>query len=91
MLRLVEAFDHPGIVAFGPLFWGPMSELYGRARILQTANFFFLIFNTACGLSHNTGEFLAFRLLAGFGGSAPLSVCAILSTGIFDLDIPQYR
>jgi MFS family permease len=51
-----------------------MSEIFGRVRIVQIANLFFLVFNIACGFSHNTGQFLAFRFLAGFGGSAPLSV-----------------
>ncbi|KIJ49828.1 hypothetical protein M422DRAFT_27552 [Sphaerobolus stellatus SS14] len=60
--------------AFGPLFLGPLSEIFGRARVLQLANLFFLAFNIACGGAQNTGEFLAFRLLAGIGGSAPLSI-----------------
>ncbi|KIJ49827.1 hypothetical protein M422DRAFT_246196 [Sphaerobolus stellatus SS14] len=60
--------------AFGPLFLGPLSEIFGRARVLQLSNLFFLAFNLACGGSQNTGEFLAFRFLAGVGGSAPLSI-----------------
>ncbi|KAF8588992.1 MFS polyamine transporter [Ramaria rubella] len=60
--------------AFGPLLLGPLSEIYGRAHVLQLANLFFLVFNIACGFANNTGEFLAFRLLAGFGGSAPLAI-----------------
>ena len=29
-------------VAFGPLFLGPLSELYGRSRVLQLANLWYL-------------------------------------------------
>jgi MFS family permease len=39
--------------AFGPLFLGPLSELYGRVPVLQLANLFFLVFNLACGFAQN--------------------------------------
>ena len=60
--------------AIGPLFLGPLSEVYGRVPVLQLANLVYLIFNTACGGSRNKGEMVAFRFLAGLGGSAPLAV-----------------
>lgn len=28
--------------AFGPLFLGPLSEIFGRSRVLQLANLFYL-------------------------------------------------
>lgn len=37
--------------AFGPLFLGPLSELYGRVPVLQLANLIFLVFNLACGFA----------------------------------------
>ena len=58
----------------GPLILGPLSEIYGRVPVLQLANLFFLVFNTACGASQNKGEMIAFRFLAGLGGSAPLAL-----------------
>lgn len=60
--------------AIGPLFLGPLSEIYGRVPVLQLANLFFLVFNTACGASKNKGEMIAFRFLSGLGGSAPLAL-----------------
>ena len=60
--------------AIGPLFLGPLSEIYGRVPVLQLANLFFLVFNTACGGSRNKGEMIAFRFLSGLGGSAPLAI-----------------
>lgn len=60
--------------AIGPLFLGPMSELYGRVRVLQAANAFYFIWNLACGFAQNKGEMMAFRFLAGLGGSAPLAI-----------------
>ena len=29
-------------IAFGPLFLGPLSEMYGRSRVLQIANLWYL-------------------------------------------------
>ncbi|KAI0703412.1 MFS polyamine transporter [Cytidiella melzeri] len=60
--------------AFGPLFLGPLSEIYGRSRVLQLANLWYLAWNLGCGFAQNEGQLIAFRLLAGFGGSAPLSI-----------------
>ncbi len=61
--------------AIGPLFLGPLSEIYGRVPVLQLSNLFYLIFNIACGVSRSKGQMIAFRFLSGLGGSAPLAVC----------------
>lgn len=66
-------------LGFGPLILAPWSEVFGRAPVLQIANLFFLVFNLACGFARSTGQLLAFRFLAGFGGSAPLAVNAYQS------------
>ncbi|EIN05407.1 MFS general substrate transporter [Punctularia strigosozonata HHB-11173 SS5] len=60
--------------AIGPLFLGPLSEIYGRSRVLQLANIWYLVWNLVCGWSTSTGMLIAFRFLAGLGGSAPLSI-----------------
>jgi hypothetical protein len=60
--------------ALGPLFFGPVSEIFGRARILQLSNLFYLAWNLGCGFAQNPAELFVFRFLAGIGGSAPLSV-----------------
>ncbi|KAK4693464.1 hypothetical protein P7C71_g3938, partial [Lecanoromycetidae sp. Uapishka_2] len=60
--------------AIGPLFLGPLSEIYGRVPVLQLSNLFYLVFNLACGASKNKGEMIAFRFLSGLGGSAPLAL-----------------
>lgn len=58
--------------AVGPLFLGPLSEMYGRVIILQVTNLLYLFFNLGCGLAQTKGQLIAFRFLAGLGGSAPL-------------------
>lgn len=45
-------------------------QLYGRVPVLQLANLEYLIFNAACGAARNEKEMIAFRFLAGIGGSA---------------------
>ncbi|KAI9824357.1 MAG: hypothetical protein M1826_007379 [Phylliscum demangeonii] len=60
--------------AIGPLVLGPLSEVYGRARVLQAANLFYLVWNLACGFSRSKGQMIAFRFLSGLGGSAPLAI-----------------
>ncbi|QRW03446.1 major facilitator superfamily transporter [Ceratobasidium sp. AG-Ba] len=60
--------------AVGPLIMGPLSELYGRRWILQGSNLVFLAFNIACSRATSSSQLLAFRFLAGLGGSAPLAV-----------------
>ncbi|KAF3350840.1 hypothetical protein VdG2_01304 [Verticillium dahliae VDG2] len=60
--------------ALGPLAWGPLSELYGRIIVLQLTNLFYIFFNLGCGLAQTKGQMIAFRFLAGLGGSAPLAI-----------------
>jgi multidrug resistance protein len=60
--------------AVGPLFLGPLSEMYGRVIVLQLANAFYLCFNLGCGFAQSKGQMIAFRFLAGLGGSAPLAI-----------------
>lgn len=73
-----------------PQFLGPLSELYGRSVVLQVSNLFYLgkcivilrrtwlnldeAWNLGCGFAQNKSQLIAFRFLAGLGGSAPLSV-----------------
>lgn len=59
--------------AVGPLFLGPLSEIYGRVPVLQLSNAFYFAWNLACGFAQTKGELIAFRFLAGLGGSAPLA------------------
>ncbi|KAJ7667540.1 MFS polyamine transporter [Mycena polygramma] len=60
--------------AFGPLFFGPASQIFGRSRVVQLGNLFYIAFNIACGFAKTSTQLLAFRFLAGIGGSAPLAI-----------------
>jgi multidrug resistance protein len=74
--------------AVGPLFLGPLAELFGRRIILQISNLFYFVFNLACGFSNNIGMIIAFRFLSGLGGSAPMGI----GGGVLgDIWLPQER
>jgi multidrug resistance protein len=60
--------------AIGPFVWGPMSEVFGRVRVMQCANLIFLLFNTMCGFAKTKQQMMAFRFLSGIGGSAPQAI-----------------
>lgn len=60
--------------AIGPLFLGPLSEVYGRVIVLQLSNLFYLAWNLGCGFAQSSGQLMAFRFLSGLGGSAPLAI-----------------
>lgn len=67
--------------AVGPLLLGPASEIYGRKPVLTLSNLWYLIFNIACGFARSRDQMIAFRFLAGVGGSGPLAVSqAVLSS-----------
>lgn len=48
--------------------------MFGRVIVLQTSNLLYLFFNLGCGLAQTKGQLIAFRFLAGLGGSAPLAL-----------------
>ncbi|KAK0451313.1 MFS polyamine transporter [Desarmillaria tabescens] len=62
--------------AVGPLFLGPLSEIYGRSRVIQFSNMFFFAWNLGCGFAQTKTQLIIFRFFAGLGGSTPLAVGA---------------
>jgi multidrug resistance protein len=74
--------------AIGPLFLGPLSEIFGRKIVLQLSGLFYFVFNLACGFAANVPELIAFRFMSGLGGSAPLGI----GGGVLgDIWLPQER
>lgn len=46
---------------------GPLSEIYGRQRVLHTSNMWFLGWNIVCGFAHSKSLLIASRFLASIG------------------------
>ncbi|KAF2259388.1 MFS general substrate transporter [Lojkania enalia] len=73
---------------FGPLFLGPLSELYGRLPVYMVCNILFTVSNIACAVSPSLSALIIFRFLAGTFGGCPITIGA----GTFgDLIKPENR
>ncbi|KAF1934439.1 MFS general substrate transporter [Didymella exigua CBS 183.55] len=81
---LVVTFFILGYV-FGSLLFGRLSEIYGRRPILLASNFIFSIWQLGCALSTSIKMQMAFRLLAGFGGSGCIAIGGGVISDVFDL------
>ena len=70
--------------AFGPLAWGPLSELEGRKLPIVVAMFGFTVFNFGVATAKDLQTVLLCRFFTGVFGSCPLSVVAAIFADIFD-------
>lgn len=61
-------------IAFGPLFVGPLSEIYGRSPVYQVSYILFFAFSWPVAFATHISVFLIFRFLTGFCSSAFLTV-----------------
>ncbi|KAF1943719.1 MFS general substrate transporter [Clathrospora elynae] len=74
--------------AFGPLVIGPLSEVYGRKKVLHASNVWFLVWNIVCGFARTKEVLIASRFLAGFGAS---SIYALAGGVLSDVWRPEQR
>jgi MFS family permease len=56
----------------GPVFIGPLSEIYGRKPVLTSANVFFCLWQVGCALAPNVETLIVSRFFSGVGGAACL-------------------
>ncbi|KLJ13774.1 hypothetical protein EMPG_11315 [Blastomyces silverae] len=75
-------------LAFGPLIWAPLSELYGRMIPLWVGFSGFVILQIPVATAHNVETILIFRFLIGVFGSATTATIAGI---IFDIWDPVRR
>lgn len=64
----------------------PLSDLYGRQVILNSAHAVFTLSHIGCALAPDVGTFLTFRILSGFGGSVSMSVGAGIVPDLFAIE-----
>ncbi|KAK1991764.1 major facilitator superfamily transporter [Colletotrichum falcatum] len=60
--------------ALGPFILSPCSEIWGRTPIVRVGNIIFIVSTTLCGFSASKEEILAFRFIAGIGGSVTVGM-----------------
>jgi len=70
----------------GPLFLAPLSEVYGRVRIVNAANTFLVISLMACALAPSMGALITFRVLAGLGGSAVMVTAPAIAADLYPVE-----
>ena len=59
---------------FGPLFFGPLSEGYGRRSVMLGTFAGFTLFTMATALAPDWAAFNTFRFITGIFASSPISV-----------------
>ncbi|GAA6036911.1 hypothetical protein NBRC10512_001275 [Rhodotorula toruloides] len=57
----------------GPLFWGPLSERYGRRLVFLVVWPPYIGFQIGCALAPNIGSLIVFRFLGGCFAASPLT------------------
>ncbi|GAA5994745.1 hypothetical protein JCM5350_005659 [Sporobolomyces pararoseus] len=70
----------------GPLFFGPISERYGRRLVFIGGWPFYCGFILGCALAPNIGALLAFRFLSGCFASSPLTNSGGVISDLWDAD-----
>ncbi len=73
------------LVAFsvGTLFWGALSDKYGRRPMLLAGLVLFTATSLLCALAANIGQLVAFRLLNGLAGGAAPAIATVLVKDLF--------
>lgn len=74
--------------AFGPMFWAPLGEVYGRKVSMVPAIFVLGLFSIGSGRSKTTAALLVTRFFGGVFASAPISNA---SAAIGDFYDPAHR
>ncbi|KIW43083.1 uncharacterized protein PV06_04228 [Exophiala oligosperma] len=70
--------------AFGPILWGPLSEILGRKQPLVVAMFGFSIFALAAATSKDYQTLMLSRFFSGFFSAGPLAVVPACFADMFD-------
>ena len=72
------------VYAFGLLFWGPLSDKFGRKPILLTGTLVYTAASLLCATADSV-EFLIFaRIIQAFGGSAVTVVATAIVKDLYD-------
>jgi multidrug resistance protein len=70
--------------AVGPLFWAPLSELYGRQILFFGTFAAYTVFNIGCAVSQNIQTLVVLRFFAASFGSSPLTNAGGVIADIFE-------
>lgn len=68
----------------GMLFWGPLSDKYGRRPVLLTGLALYIAASAACAVSWDIWHLIFFRILQAVGGSAASAVATAMVKDVYD-------
>jgi DHA1 family bicyclomycin/chloramphenicol resistance-like MFS transporter len=68
----------------GMLFWGPLSDKYGRRPILLIGLVLYIAASAACAVSWDIWHLIFFRILQAIGGSAASAVATAMVKDVYD-------
>jgi MFS transporter, DHA1 family, multidrug resistance protein len=69
--------------ALGTMFWGPLSDKYGRKRILLIGMIIYTIASILCVFSVNVYQLILFRILQSIGCGAATAVSTAIVKDVF--------
>lgn len=72
------------VYAFGLLFWGPLSEKFGRKPILLIGASIYVVASFLCANSGSIEQLIGFRIVQAFGGSAVTVVAVAIIKDLYD-------
>lgn len=70
--------------AFGPILWGPGSEILGRRLPLQVSMFGFALFSVASATAKDYQTLMLTRFFAGFFAAGPLAIVPACFADLYD-------
>jgi DHA1 family bicyclomycin/chloramphenicol resistance-like MFS transporter len=69
--------------AVGTLFWGPLSDTYGRKSVLQIGLSIYIIASGMCACSSDIFQLIAFRTLQAIGAGATTAVAMAMIKDVY--------
>src|SRR5208337_2160010 len=70
--------------SLGMLFWGPLSDKYGRRPVLLAGLALYIAASAACAVSWDIWHLILFRILQAIGGSAASAVATAMVKDMYD-------
>jgi DHA1 family bicyclomycin/chloramphenicol resistance-like MFS transporter len=69
--------------AVSSLFWGPLSDKYGRKPVLQLGLIIYIISSVMCAFSGNIFQLIAFRIVQAIGAGASTAVATAIVKDVY--------
>ena len=72
--------------SLGMLFYGPLSDRFGRRRLLMAGIVLYLLATLGCALASAPGQLIGWRLVQALGGAAASVLARVIVRDLFPLD-----